>query len=97
MHTYIHTHIHTLFLLYINDFRVYRACKMAIYADHTTFYSQCVQASALCQEQELACDLEYDPRDTLVLAGSGLLLSMLGKLNWFRLNRLLTLLLLMWK
>ena len=67
---------------------------MAIYADHTTLYSQCGQASALFQQQELACDLEYDPRDTLDWAGSGLLLSIFGKLNWFRLNRLLTLLLL---
>ena len=40
-------------------------------------------------------ELESDLRDTGLGAGSGLLISMLGKLNWFRLAGLITLVLLM--
>ena len=45
-----------LFLLYINDLH-------AIYADETTVYSKCDQASDLWQQLEL--DLESDLRDTV--------------------------------
>ena len=35
----------TLFLLYINDLPDDAICNIAIYADDTTFYSKCDQAS----------------------------------------------------
>ena len=36
-------------------------CDIAIYADHTTLYSECDQASDLCWQQlELASKLESD-------------------------------------
>ena len=37
----------TLFLLYINDLPVDVICNIAIYADDTTLYSKCDQASDL--------------------------------------------------
>ena len=43
----------TLFLLYINDLPDDVIC-IAIYADHTTLYSKCDQASDLWQQLELA-------------------------------------------
>ena len=54
----------TLFLLYINDLPDNYTCNIAIYADDTTFYSKCGQASDLWQQLELASKLEYDLRDT---------------------------------
>ena len=40
-------------------------CDIAIYADHTTLYSECDQASDLCWQQlELAFKLESDLWDT---------------------------------
>ena len=40
-------------------------CDIAIYADHTTLYSECDQASDLCWHQlELASKLESDLWDT---------------------------------
>ena len=38
----------TLFILYINDFPDDVICDIAIYADDTTHYSKCDQASDLC-------------------------------------------------
>ena len=40
-------------------------CDIAIYADDTTFYSKCDQASDLQQQIELASELESDIRDTV--------------------------------
>ena len=54
----------TLFLLYINDLPVDIICNVAIYADDTTFYSKCDQASDLWQQLELASELESDLQDT---------------------------------
>ena len=54
----------TLFLLYINDFPDDVICDIAIYADDTTLYSKCDQASDLWQQLELASELESDLRDT---------------------------------
>ena len=71
----------TLFLLYINDLPDDVICNIAIYADDTTLYSKCDQASDLWQQLELASELEADLRDTVDWAGSGLLFSMLEKLN----------------
>ena len=49
----------TLFLLYINDLPdvIY---NIAIYADDTTLYSKCDQASDLWQQLELVSELESD-------------------------------------
>ena len=44
----------TLFLLYINDLPDDVICDIAIYADNTTLYSKCDQASDLLQQLELA-------------------------------------------
>ena len=50
----------TFFLLYINDLPDDVNCNIAIYADDTTLYSQCDQASDLWQQLELASELESD-------------------------------------
>ena len=42
----------TLFLLYINGHPDDAVCDIAIYADDTTLYSKCVQASDIWQELE---------------------------------------------
>ena len=55
----------TLFLLYINDLRDDVICNIAIYADDTTLYCKCDQASDLWQQLELASELESDLRDTV--------------------------------
>ena len=55
----------TLFLLYINDLPDDVICNIAIYADDTTLYSKCDQASDLWQQLELASELESDLRFTV--------------------------------
>ena len=55
----------TLFLLYINDLLDDVICNIAIYADDTTLYSKCDQASDLWQQLELASEFESDLRDTV--------------------------------
>ena len=55
----------TLFLLYINDLPDDVICNIAIYADDTTLYSKCDQASDLWQQLELASEIESDLRDTV--------------------------------
>ena len=55
----------TLFLLYINDLTDYVICNIAIYADDTTLYSKCDQASDLWQQLQLASELESNLRDTV--------------------------------
>ena len=55
----------TLFLLYINDLPDDVICNIAIYADDTTLYSKCNQASDLWQQLELTSELESDLRDTV--------------------------------
>ena len=54
-----------LFLLYINDLPDDVMCDIAIYADDTTLYSKCDQASDLWQQLELASELESDLQDTV--------------------------------
>ena len=53
-----------LFLLYIYDLPDDVICNIAIYADDTTLYSKCDQASDLWQQLELASGYESDLRDT---------------------------------
>ena len=55
----------TLFLLYINDLPDDLICSIVIYADDSTLYSKCDQASDLMQQLELASELESDLRDTV--------------------------------
>ena len=56
----------TLFLLYINELPDDDViCKIAIYADDTTLYSKCDEASDLWQQLELASELESDLRYTV--------------------------------
>ena len=55
----------TVFLLYINDLPGDVICNIAIYADDTTLYSKCHQASDLWQQLQLASELESDLRDTV--------------------------------
>ena len=55
----------TLFLLNINDHPDDVICNIATYADDTTLYSKCDQASDLWQQLELASELESDLRDTV--------------------------------
>ena len=55
----------TLFLLLINDLPDDVICNITIYADDTTLYSKCDQASDLWQQLELASELESDLRDTV--------------------------------
>ena len=51
---------HTFFLLYINDLPDNVICDISIYADDTTVYSKCDQASELRQQLELASELASD-------------------------------------
>ena len=53
----------TRFLLYINDLPDDVICNIAIYADDTTLYCECNQASDLWQQLELASELESDLQD----------------------------------
>ena len=55
----------TLFLLYINDLSDDVICDIAVYADDTTLYSKCDQASDLWQQLKLASELESDLRVTV--------------------------------
>ena len=60
----------TLFRRYINDLRDDVICNIAMYADDTTPYSKCDQASDLWQQLELAS--ESDLRDTVAWGGNWL-------------------------
>ena len=55
----------TLFLLHINDLPDDVISNIATYADDTTVYSKCDQASDLWQQLELASELESDLRDSV--------------------------------
>ena len=85
----------TLFLLYITYLPDDVFGNIAIYVDDSTLFSKCDQASDLWQQLELASELESDLRDTVDWGKKWLLISMLGKLSWFRLTGLITVVLLM--
>ena len=55
----------TLFLLYINDLTDLVTCNIAIFADKTSLYSKCDQASNLWQQLELVCKAECFLRVTV--------------------------------
>ena len=56
-------------------------CNIALYADDTTLYSKCDQASNLWQQLELASELEYDLRDTVEWGRKWLVDCNAGKIN----------------
>ena len=74
----------TLFLLYIHDIPDNVICNIAYY---TTFYSICDKVSDLWQQLGLASEIE----SMWTEAASGLLISMLEKLNSFQQTSLITL------
>ena len=87
----------TVSLLYINDLADDVMYDIALYADDTTLYSMCDQASDLWQQLELASEFESDLWHCGLEHDCGLLISVLEKLSWFNLTGLITLVLLMWK
>ena len=60
----------TIFLLYINDLPDDVIFNISIYADDTTLYSKCGQASDLWQQLELAVEFEWG-RKWLVDSNTG--------------------------
>ena len=70
---------HAFFLLYINDLPDKVICYFAIYEDDTTLCSKCDQEFDL---RLLNLNLTY--KTLWTGAGSGLLISLLEKLNWFK-------------
>ena len=81
--------------LYIHDLPDDVICDIGIYADDTTVYFKCDQASDLYQQLQLAVELDSDLQDLWTETGSGSFTSMLEKLNLFHLTDLITLVLLM--
>ena len=55
----------TLFLLHIDDLPVDVICDFVIYADDTTLYLKCDQATDFWQQLELASELESDLQGTV--------------------------------
>ena len=55
----------TLFLLYIDNLPDDVICNIAIYADDTTFYCKCHQASDLWQQLVLVSKIKSDLQDTV--------------------------------
>ena len=78
-----------------NDLPDDAICNIAICADDTSLYSKCDEASDLWQQLNLASELNLIYKTLWNEVGSGLLISMLENLNWFRLVSLITLVLLM--
>ena len=63
-----------LSLLYINDLPDDLICNTTVYADDTTLYSKCDQASDLWQQVGLVSEFKFE---TWTGTGSGLLISVL--------------------
>ena len=87
----------TLFLLYINDLPGDVICDVAIYADDTTLYSKCDQRLICGNSLNWFLNLNLIYETLWIGVRSGLLISMLGKLSWFCLTGLITIVLLMLK
>ena len=85
----------SLFLLYINDLPYDNTTDDTIDADDTILYSEFDQPCDLWQEPELASGLESDLGDTVDWGRKWLVGFNPGKVNWFRLTGLITLVLLM--
>ena len=82
----------SLFLVYINDFPDDAFSNIAIYANDTTLYAKCDQASDLWQQAGYWIKSEL--RDTVVWGRKWCVDFYAGKLNFFRLTGLTTLMLL---
>ena len=82
-----------LFLLYLNNLPDNVICNIAIYGDDATLYCKCNQASDLWKQLELASELNLIYETLWTGAGSGLLISLVEKLNWFCLTGLIILVL----
>ena len=54
-----------IIILYINNLPDDVICNISVYADDTTLYFKCGQASDLWQQLELASELEYELQDTV--------------------------------
>ena len=87
----------TLFLLYINDLPGDVICDMAIYADDTTLYSKCDQRLICGNNLNWFLNLNLIYETLWNGVRNGLLISILGKVNWFYLTGLITIVLLMLK
>ena len=84
----------TLFLLYINDLNDNVICDIVIYANDSTLS---VIRHLICGNN-LNWPLNLNLNKILwTWVRSGLLISVLGKLSWFRLMGLITMVLLVWK
>ena len=79
-----------LFLLYINELPDDVICNVAIYADDTTLYSECNQASDLWKQLELASKLESDLQDTVDWARKWLVDFIVGRTQLVFLTGLIT-------
>ena len=71
----------TLFLLYINDFPDDAICGIAIYADDTTLYFKCDQALICGNNLNWFLNLNLIYKTLWTGVKSGLLISVLEKLN----------------
>ena len=71
----------TLFQLYINDLPDGVICGIGIYADDTTLYSGCDQASDLLRQLELVSEPESDLRGTVEWGGKWLVDFNAGKVQ----------------
>ena len=71
----------TLFQLYINDLPDGVICGIGIYADDTTLYSGCDQASDLLRQLELVSEPESDLRGTVDWGGKWLVDFNAGKVQ----------------
>ena len=62
---YVFDSIKTRDVIYFRFYYIFDIiCNIAIYADDTTLYSKCDQASDLWQQLELASELQSDLQDT---------------------------------
>ena len=86
-----------LFLFCISELPDNVTCQVAIYANDTTLYSKCDQASDLWQQLELASELESDLRDTVEWGKKWLVDFIAGKTQLVLFGRSNNNVLLMWK
>ena len=85
----LHFSYYTIFLLHFSyyDLPDDVICNIDIYADDTTLYSQCDQASDLRQKLELASELESDLRDTVYWGSKWLVYFSSGKTQLISFDR----------
>ena len=84
----------TLFLLYINYLPDDDICNITIYADDTTLDFNCDPALICGNNLNWLLNLNVTYKTLRTRVRSGLLISMPGKLSWFGLTGLITMVLL---